>query len=171
MMTYQNQKNGCYQPPPHGSKQDHLSPDVARLIQLEEGIRPLEKKKHAHSSHHKRDHRDKDHCSVDMNGLETNVWKQLPSKQLLLSTANKPTGEDKALKTEVMKFMHFSPQRRRVAQSGWMQITLVKKTFFFLITHIMTFIWLCKFVCVHVYVSEMYYFVPAVTVWQTFQAE
>nr|XP_046265596.1 solute carrier family 1 member 7a [Scatophagus argus] len=73
MMTYQNQKNGCYQPPPHGSKQDHLSPDVARLIQLEEGIRPIEKKKHAHSSHHKRDHRDKDHCSVDMNGLETNV--------------------------------------------------------------------------------------------------
>ncbi|XP_028328377.1 solute carrier family 1 member 7a [Gouania willdenowi] len=74
MMTYQNQKNGCYQPPPPGSKQDHhLSPDVARLIQLEEGIRPIEKKKHAHSSHHKRDHRDKDHCAIDMNGLETNV--------------------------------------------------------------------------------------------------
>ncbi|XP_051265188.1 solute carrier family 1 member 7a isoform X1 [Dicentrarchus labrax] len=73
MMTYQNQKNGCYQPPPPGSKQDHRSPDVARLIQLEEGIRPIEKKKHAHSSHHKREHRDKDHCSVDMNGLETNV--------------------------------------------------------------------------------------------------
>ncbi|TKS80165.1 Excitatory amino acid transporter 5 [Collichthys lucidus] len=73
MMTYQNQKNGCYQPPPPGSKHDHLSPDVARLIQLEEGIRPMEKKKHGHSSHHKREHRDKDHCSVDMNGLETNV--------------------------------------------------------------------------------------------------
>lgn len=73
MMTYQNQKNGCYQPPPPGSKHDHLSPDVARLIQLEEGIRPAEKKKHGHSSHHKREHRDKDHCSVDMNGLETNV--------------------------------------------------------------------------------------------------
>ncbi|XP_059201231.1 solute carrier family 1 member 7a isoform X1 [Centropristis striata] len=73
MMTYQNQKNGCYQPPPPGSKQGHLSPDVARLMQLEEGIRPLEKKKHAHSSHHKREHRDKDHCSIDMNGLETNV--------------------------------------------------------------------------------------------------
>ncbi|KAM9719062.1 solute carrier family 1 member 7a [Menidia menidia] len=72
MMTYQNQKNGCYQPPP-GGKQDHLSPDVARLIQLEEGIRPVEKKKHGHPSHHKREHRDKDHCSVDMNGLETNV--------------------------------------------------------------------------------------------------
>ncbi|XP_031710753.1 solute carrier family 1 member 7a [Anarhichas minor] len=73
MMTYQNQKNGCYQPPPPGSKQGHLSPDVARLMKLEEGVRPLEKKKHAHSSHHKREHRDKDHCSVDMNGLETNV--------------------------------------------------------------------------------------------------
>ncbi|XP_022068457.1 solute carrier family 1 member 7a [Acanthochromis polyacanthus] len=73
MMTYQNQKNGCYQPPPPGSKQDHISPDVARLIQLEEGIRPIEKKKHAHSSHPKREHRDKDHCSIDMNGLETNV--------------------------------------------------------------------------------------------------
>ncbi|XP_020795138.1 solute carrier family 1 member 7a isoform X1 [Boleophthalmus pectinirostris] len=73
MMNYQNQKNGCYQPPPSGSKHDHLSPDVARLIQLEEGIRPAEKKKHAHSSHHKREHRDKDHCSIDMNGLETNV--------------------------------------------------------------------------------------------------
>ncbi|KAA8587383.1 hypothetical protein FQN60_016245 [Etheostoma spectabile] len=73
MMTYQNQKNGCYQPPPPGSKQGQLSPDVARLMQLEEGIRPLERKKHAHSSHHKREHRDKDHCSVDMNGLETNV--------------------------------------------------------------------------------------------------
>ncbi|XP_068605181.1 solute carrier family 1 member 7a [Brachionichthys hirsutus] len=73
MMTYQNQKNGCFQPHLPGGKQDHLSPDVARLIQLEEGIRPTEKKKHSHSSHHKRDHRDKDHCSVDMNGLETNV--------------------------------------------------------------------------------------------------
>ncbi|KAM4552909.1 solute carrier family 1 member 7a isoform 2-T2 [Odontesthes bonariensis] len=72
VMTYQNQKNGSYQPPP-GSKQDHHSPDVARLIQLEEGIRPVEKKKHAHTSHHKREHRDKDHCAVDMNGLETNV--------------------------------------------------------------------------------------------------
>ncbi|XP_069020568.1 solute carrier family 1 member 7a [Embiotoca jacksoni] len=71
MMTYQNQKNGCYQPPPPGSKQGHLSPDVARLIQLEEGIRPIERKKHAH--HHKREHRDKEHCSIDMNGLETNV--------------------------------------------------------------------------------------------------
>uniref|UniRef100_A0A8C2Z7H8 Amino acid transporter n=1 Tax=Cyclopterus lumpus TaxID=8103 RepID=A0A8C2Z7H8_CYCLU len=72
MMTYQNQKNGGYQPPP-GSRQDHRSPDVARLMRLEEGIRPQEKKKHTHSSHHKREHRDKEHCSIDMNGLETNV--------------------------------------------------------------------------------------------------
>ncbi|XP_062336617.1 solute carrier family 1 member 7a [Osmerus eperlanus] len=70
MMTYQNQKNGCYQPPPPGVKQDHLSPDVARLIQLEEGVRPAEKKKH---THHRREHKDKEHCSIDMNGLETNV--------------------------------------------------------------------------------------------------
>ncbi|XP_040026419.1 solute carrier family 1 member 7a [Gasterosteus aculeatus] len=73
MMTYQNQKNGCYQPPPAGSRQGNLAPDVARLMKLEEGLRPHERKKHAHSSHHKREHRDKDHCSIDMNGLETNV--------------------------------------------------------------------------------------------------
>ncbi|XP_033993869.1 solute carrier family 1 member 7a [Trematomus bernacchii] len=71
MMTYQNQKNGCFQPPPPGSRQEHYHQEVARLMQLEEGFRPLEKKKHAHPSHHKREHRD--HCSVDMNGLETNV--------------------------------------------------------------------------------------------------
>lgn len=81
MMTYQNQKNGCYQPPP-GSRQDHVSPDVARLIQLEEGIRPVEKKKHGHGPHHKREHRDKDHCSVDMNGLETNVWEDRAALEL-----------------------------------------------------------------------------------------
>ncbi|XP_061755414.1 excitatory amino acid transporter 5-like [Nerophis ophidion] len=73
MMSYQNQKNGCYQPPPAGSRQDHLSPDVARLIQLEEGVRPTERRKQALTSHHKRGHRDKEHCSIDMNGLETNV--------------------------------------------------------------------------------------------------
>ncbi|XP_053294152.1 solute carrier family 1 member 7a [Pleuronectes platessa] len=73
MMTYQNQKNGCYQPAPPGSRQDHFAPDVARLMQLEEGVRPAEKKKQGHSSHRKREHRDKEHCSIDMNGLETNV--------------------------------------------------------------------------------------------------
>ncbi|XP_036410004.1 solute carrier family 1 member 7a [Megalops cyprinoides] len=68
MMAYQ--KNGCFQPPP-GSRADHIPPDVARLIQLEEGVRPVEKKKP--SPPHKRIDRDKDHCSIDMNGLETNV--------------------------------------------------------------------------------------------------
>ncbi|KAF4116846.1 solute carrier family 1 member 7a [Onychostoma macrolepis] len=75
MMSYQ--KNGCFQPPPPSPmrKPEHLAPDVARLMQLEEGIRPPDKKKSPHPSphHHKRDHKDKDHCTIDMNGLETNV--------------------------------------------------------------------------------------------------
>lgn len=75
MMSYQ--KNGCFQPPPTGPmrKLEHLSPDVARLMQLEEGIKPTDKKKSPHLSprHYKRDHKDKDHCTIDMNGLETNV--------------------------------------------------------------------------------------------------
>lgn len=75
MMSYQ--KNGCFQPPPLGRmrKPEHLSPDVARLMQLEEGIKPLDKKKSPHLSphHHKQDHKDKDHCTIDMNGLETKV--------------------------------------------------------------------------------------------------
>ncbi|XP_055058889.2 solute carrier family 1 member 7a isoform X1 [Misgurnus anguillicaudatus] len=70
-----HQKNG-FQPPPPGPtrKPSHLSPDVARLMQLEEGIKP-EKKKSPHLSPHnyKRAHKDKDHCAIDMNGLETNV--------------------------------------------------------------------------------------------------
>ncbi|KAK0134407.1 Excitatory amino acid transporter 5 [Merluccius polli] len=73
MMTYQNQKNGCYQPSP---ADHHLSPDVARLIQLEEGVRPGEKRKHG--GHHKRAaataaRDNKEQCAIDMNGLETNV--------------------------------------------------------------------------------------------------
>ncbi|KAG7487661.1 hypothetical protein MATL_G00025900 [Megalops atlanticus] len=70
LMTYQN--NGGFQPPPD-AKTDHIPPDVARLMQLEEGVRPYEKKKPPVS--HKRADRDKhrDHCSIDMNGLETNV--------------------------------------------------------------------------------------------------
>ncbi|XP_016139150.1 solute carrier family 1 member 7a [Sinocyclocheilus grahami] len=75
MMSYQ--KNGSFQPPPPGPmrKPEHLSPDVARLMQLEEGIRPPDKNKSPHLSphHYKRDHKDKDHCTIDMNGLETNV--------------------------------------------------------------------------------------------------
>ncbi|XP_061097974.1 solute carrier family 1 member 7a isoform X2 [Conger conger] len=69
MMTYQ--KNGCYQPPATGGRLDHIPPEVARLIQLEEGMRPAEKKKPPPP--HKRREKDKDHCSIDMNGLETNV--------------------------------------------------------------------------------------------------
>ena len=74
MMTYQNQKNGCFQPSP--VDHHHLSPDVARLMQLEEGVRPGERRKHG--AHHRRaaaaaarEH--KEQCAIDMNGLETNV--------------------------------------------------------------------------------------------------
>ncbi|KAJ8270262.1 hypothetical protein GJAV_G00112250 [Gymnothorax javanicus] len=69
MMNYQ--KNGCYQLPAPSGRFDHIPPDVARLIQLEEGVRPAEKKKP--SSPHKRTEKNKDHCCIDMNGLETNV--------------------------------------------------------------------------------------------------
>uniref|UniRef100_A0AAZ3R9V2 Amino acid transporter n=1 Tax=Oncorhynchus tshawytscha TaxID=74940 RepID=A0AAZ3R9V2_ONCTS len=67
MMTYQ--KNGGYQHPPCGPE----GPDVARLMQLEEGLRPEQRKRNPHAPQHKREHKDKDHCSIDMNGLETNV--------------------------------------------------------------------------------------------------
>ncbi|KAG9351004.1 hypothetical protein JZ751_024893 [Albula glossodonta] len=77
LMTYQN--NGGFQPP-LDPKTDHIPPDVARLMRLEEGVRPMEKKKlplsHKRADKHvcmmdKDKH--KDHCSIDMNGLETNV--------------------------------------------------------------------------------------------------
>ncbi|KAJ8392520.1 hypothetical protein AAFF_G00073980 [Aldrovandia affinis] len=70
LMAYQN--NGGFQPPPN-TKMEHIPPDVARLMQLEEGMRPAEKKKPPVS--HKRADKDKhkEHCSIDMNGLETNV--------------------------------------------------------------------------------------------------
>ncbi|KAK7158808.1 hypothetical protein R3I94_005216 [Phoxinus phoxinus] len=74
MMAYQ--KNGCFLAPPISPmrKPEHLSPDVARLVQLEEGIRPADKKSpHPSPRHYKRDHKDKEHCTIDMNGLETNV--------------------------------------------------------------------------------------------------
>ncbi|CAL8278532.1 unnamed protein product [Lota lota] len=72
MMTYQNQKNGCFQPSP--VDHHHLSPDVARLIQLEEGVRPGERR--THGAHHRRAAAAREHkeqCAIDMNGLETNV--------------------------------------------------------------------------------------------------
>lgn len=71
MMAYQ--KNGGFQPSSAAlmRKPEHLSPDVARIRQLEEGIRPIDRKKSSH--HHKREPKEKDHCAIDMNGLETNV--------------------------------------------------------------------------------------------------
>lgn len=75
MTSYQS--NGCFRPPPvRPGKPEHLSPDVARLVQLEEGIKP--ERKHKKSIHHvkrKNQHqdRDRDHCTIDMNGLETKV--------------------------------------------------------------------------------------------------
>ncbi|GAA6090983.1 solute carrier family 1 member 7a isoform X2 [Tachysurus ichikawai] len=68
------QSNGCFQARP--GRPEHLSADVARLVQLEEGIRP--EKKHKKSTHHvkrkeqDRD-RDRDYCTIDISSLETNV--------------------------------------------------------------------------------------------------
>uniref|UniRef100_A0A8C7GD67 Amino acid transporter n=1 Tax=Oncorhynchus kisutch TaxID=8019 RepID=A0A8C7GD67_ONCKI len=68
--------NGSYQPPPQcsGVKPDAFPPDVARLMQLEEGVRPPpppERKKPPVPPRQLK--KDKDHCAIDMNGLETNV--------------------------------------------------------------------------------------------------
>ncbi len=68
------QNNGSFQPPPPGVKPEHIPPDVARLMQLEEGVRPppSNRKMPPVPPRHLK-HRDKDHCAIDMNGLETNV--------------------------------------------------------------------------------------------------
>ncbi|KAG9269324.1 excitatory amino acid transporter 5 [Astyanax mexicanus] len=68
------QNNGNFQPLPPGGKPEHIPPDVARLMQLEEGVRPPppERKKPPIPPRHLK-HKDKDHCAIDMNGLETNV--------------------------------------------------------------------------------------------------
>ncbi|XP_062849041.1 solute carrier family 1 member 7a isoform X2 [Trichomycterus rosablanca] len=79
MTSYQS--NGSFQPPSAGPrKPERLSPDVARLVQLEEGMQPEQgkKTKKKKSSHHeektdKHQYRNRDHCTIDMNGLETNV--------------------------------------------------------------------------------------------------
>ncbi|XP_055717659.1 solute carrier family 1 member 7b isoform X2 [Salvelinus fontinalis] len=68
--------NGSFQPPPQGSgvQPDAFPPDVARLMQLEEGVRPPpppERKKPPVPPRQLK--KDKDHCAIDMNGLETNV--------------------------------------------------------------------------------------------------
>ncbi|KAK1165068.1 excitatory amino acid transporter 5-like [Acipenser oxyrinchus oxyrinchus] len=67
LMAYQ--KNSCSNPSP-GEKpllSEGIAANVARIMQLEEGVRPEKSKDQPEK------HRDKDHCSIDMNGLETNV--------------------------------------------------------------------------------------------------
>ncbi|XP_076134385.1 solute carrier family 1 member 7b isoform X3 [Alosa pseudoharengus] len=68
------QNNGSFPSHPPGHKSDHIPPDVARLMQLEEGVRPPppERKKPPIPPRHLKS-KDKDHCAIDMNGLETNV--------------------------------------------------------------------------------------------------
>ncbi|XP_012672950.1 solute carrier family 1 member 7a [Clupea harengus] len=72
MMAYQ--KNGGFQPSPMGlmRQSEPNFQDVARIRQLEEGVRPIEKKRSSHL-HRRPEPKDKDHCAIDMNGLETNV--------------------------------------------------------------------------------------------------
>lgn len=63
--------NGNFRPPTSGFKHELIPPDVARLMQLEEGVRPPpERKKPPVPPRHMKN---KDHCTIDMNGLETNV--------------------------------------------------------------------------------------------------
>ncbi|KAF1385993.1 hypothetical protein PFLUV_G00113520 [Perca fluviatilis] len=64
--------NGNYHPPSLGVKHELIPSDVARLMQLEEGVRPpSQRKKPPIPPRHLK--KSKGHCSIDMNGLETNV--------------------------------------------------------------------------------------------------
>ncbi|CAK6980613.1 solute carrier family 1 member 7b isoform X1 [Scomber scombrus] len=64
--------NGNYQPPSSGPKHKLVPPDVARLMQLEEGVRPTsERKMPPIPPRHLK--KCKEQCAIDMNGLETNV--------------------------------------------------------------------------------------------------
>ncbi|XP_051233457.1 solute carrier family 1 member 7b isoform X2 [Dicentrarchus labrax] len=64
--------NGNYRLPSSGVKQELIPSDVARLMQLEEGVRPpSERKKPPIPPRHLK--KGKEHCTIDMNGLETNV--------------------------------------------------------------------------------------------------
>ncbi|XP_006810487.1 excitatory amino acid transporter 5-like [Neolamprologus brichardi] len=64
--------NGNCRPPPLGVKHHFIPPEVAQLIQLEEGVRPLsDRKKPPIPPRHLK--KSKEHCTIDMNGLETNV--------------------------------------------------------------------------------------------------
>eukprot|EP00064_Thunnus_orientalis_P002545 superscaffoldBa00000190_g2552 len=64
--------NGNYRPPSSGAKHKLVPPDVARLMQLEEGVRPSsERKQPPIPPRHLK--KSKEQCAIDMNGLETNV--------------------------------------------------------------------------------------------------
>lgn len=64
--------NGNYRPPSSGVKHELIPSEVARLMQLEEGVRPpSERKKPPIPPRHLK--KSKEHCTIDMNGLETNV--------------------------------------------------------------------------------------------------
>ncbi|CAB1449558.1 unnamed protein product [Pleuronectes platessa] len=64
--------NGNYRPPSSGIKPELLPPDVARLMQLEEGVRPLTERKKPQIPPRQLK-KGKGQCNIDMNGLETNV--------------------------------------------------------------------------------------------------
>ncbi|KAE8293824.1 Excitatory amino acid transporter 5 Solute carrier family 1 member 7 [Larimichthys crocea] len=64
--------NGNFRLPSSGVKHELIPSDVARLMRLEEGIRPpSERKKPPIPPRHLK--KSKEHCTIDMNGLETNV--------------------------------------------------------------------------------------------------
>uniref|UniRef100_A0A8C5BS67 Amino acid transporter n=1 Tax=Gadus morhua TaxID=8049 RepID=A0A8C5BS67_GADMO len=68
--------NGNYRASALGLKSELLPPDVARLVQLEEGVRPAPAHPHRRKPplpprHGK--NKDHQHCAIDMNGIETNV--------------------------------------------------------------------------------------------------
>uniref|UniRef100_UPI0037E97037 solute carrier family 1 member 7b n=1 Tax=Semicossyphus pulcher TaxID=241346 RepID=UPI0037E97037 len=64
--------NGNYRPPSSGVKHELIPSDVARLMQLEEGVRPqTERRKPPIPPRHLK--KSKEQCTIDMNGLETNV--------------------------------------------------------------------------------------------------
>ncbi|XP_014859781.1 PREDICTED: excitatory amino acid transporter 5-like [Poecilia mexicana] len=64
--------NGNVRPPSSGVKHKLIPPDVARLMQLEEGVQQIsDKKKPPIPPRYLK--KSKEHCTIDMNGLETNV--------------------------------------------------------------------------------------------------
>ncbi|XP_068445734.1 solute carrier family 1 member 7b [Clinocottus analis] len=64
--------NGNYRPPSSGIKHELVPSDVARLMQLEEGVRPPSDRKKPPIPPRQLK-KGKEHCTIDMNGLETNV--------------------------------------------------------------------------------------------------